>query len=222
VIRDGLAAGKARAAAALERTMARRIAIIGNANRPGVFGKIDPADWPRIARFVDGCDLVVRFNAARNQAMAWTGRRTDVLYLRGNGKPAYDYSQSPIRFEQVDPPRRAVLVVDRHHYPRPNIDRHFEVERCAEVVAANGFADWSVVAAVTLEAARARLGKDGSPLEPSLGFTAIVDLMRDACFADYEKYVAGFDFAGWKGHNWIIEKRIFQRWIADGVLRAIG
>lgn len=201
--------------------MNKRIVIVGNAPRPAVLTKREPLDWHRLSRFIDESDCVVRFNNVRNQAEEWTGRRTDILYMRGQGKPAYEFAANKIVFNQVDAPRRVVIVIDLYDYLRPNIDRHAFTNYSEQIAAKNAFANWSILDDAVVSSARDLLQREGSPLTPSLGFTAMVDLLGDPRHADFDKYVAGFAFAGWKGHNWIIEKRIFEKWMASGAIRSL-
>ena len=179
---------------------------------------IEEAEACRLARFIDRADCVVRFNSARNQDSAWTGRRTDVLYIRGQGRPACQFGETPIRFEGVARPEHVIVVVDLYRYQRPGQDRYAGDDFTAEIVARNGFDSVATLDRTTMATARRLLRRCGRRMTPSLGFIALVHLLGTRRFADHEHYLCGFVFEGWRGHPWAEEEEIIRGWIAAGRL----
>lgn len=174
----------------------------------------------RLGRFHRRSDLVIRFNAVDNQSATWTGRRTDVLYIRGHGRPAYMFVERAIPFDGVDRPLRVML--DFYRYDRPDLDAYDGVDYTEQVSEKNGFMSASYLDEAVVIRSRALLRAEGSRLIPSLGFVALVHVLEDPALAAHDKYIAGFGFSGWNGHPWAVEKRIVERWLASGALKRAG
>jgi hypothetical protein len=191
----------------------RRLVVVGNAPTPDRREAIDQAGASRISRLIDQADCVVRFNSVRNQDKEWTGRRTDILYIRGQGRPACQFGEIAIPFAGVDRPDSAIVVVDLYRYQRPGQDTYAGADFTAEIVARNGFHSFSRLDPTTMATARRLVRKAGRRMTPSLGFIALVHLLGTRRFADHEKYLCGFVFEGWRGHPWAEEREIVRGWI---------
>jgi hypothetical protein len=197
----------------------KRLVVVGNAPTPGGQGVTEEAERRRLSRFIDEADCVVRFNSVRNQDEDWTGRRTDVLYIRGQGRPALQFGETAIRFEGVNRPEHAIVVVDLYRYQRPGQDPYSGGDFTRQIVERNSFHNFSKLDTTTLAKARRLVRKDGRRMTPSLGFIALVHLLGTRRFADYEKYLCGFVFEGWRGHPWAEEQKIIRGWIEAGRLQ---
>ncbi len=185
---------------------------------PGGGEIVDAAEARRLAGVIDQADCVVRFNSVRNQDSAWTGRRTDILYVRGQGRPACQFGETPIRFQGVDRPTHVIVVVDLYRYQRPGRDPYAGSDFTAEIVARNGFGSFTTLDRTTMATARRLVRRYGRRMTPSLGFIALVHLLGTYRFADHERYLCGFVFEGWRGHPWAEEEEIVRGWIGAGRL----
>jgi hypothetical protein len=182
--------------------------IIGNADHPeGTFDS-DQSKWRDIARFIDSSNFVVRFNRVRNQAAEWTGRRTDRLYLRGNGLPAFEFATWPQALTGVDTPREIVCVVDNRLYERPNSDPYNAKDYTGRIAAYFGERAMKRLSESVIETSCALLEAEGSRKQPSIGLLGSVDILDDPDFQNEEIYVSGFGFGDWEGHDWKAERRI--------------
>jgi hypothetical protein len=199
-----------------------RLVIVGNASQPSMSPAGNTLPAGELARFIDDSDLVVRFNSARNQDEAWTGSRTDILYIRGNGKPAFWFSESPITFDHVERPKQVVSVVDMGEYKRRRPDKRGHIDYTDKLAALNSFERVSRLDNATLDAMRGALRRAGSRLMPSLGLAAFVHLLSNPELSDHEKFVVGFTFSGWEGHDWEQEKRLAEAWFASGALTPLA
>jgi hypothetical protein len=196
-----------------------RLAIVGNSDRPGGGAGDAFADWRRIGAFIDSADFVVRFNAIRNQTQAWTGRRTDRLYLRGQGSGGRLFARCGVPFYAIDKPRELVVVVDLRPYPRPNDDVYELVDYEEPIARRHSFATTFRLDQGVIAEAQRLVQAESCPLMPSLGFVALAHLLNDSSFTRHDKYLLGFTAEGWNGHPWAVEKRLIDRWLASGVLK---
>ncbi len=195
-----------------------RLVVVGNAPTPGGREVTDETETSRLSHFIDEADCVVRFNSVRNQDEGWTGRRTDILYIRGQGRPARQFGETAIRFEGVDRPKHVIVVVDLYGYQRPGQDVYAGGDFTGEIVARNCFRSFAKLDATTLATARRLVRRYGRRMTPSLGFIALVHLLGTRRFANYERYVCAFVFEGWRGHPWAEEQEVVRGWIGAGRL----
>ena len=56
---------------------------------------------------------------------------------------------------------------------------------------------------------------------PSTGLLGIEMILDDQSFNDYEKYIIGFGWEGWKGHPWHLEKMLIEDYINNGILKTL-
>src|SRR5262245_25511234 len=159
-----------------------RLAIVGNSRHPGEPPRDEAEDWRRIGGFIDSADFVVRFNAVRNQPWAWTGRRTDRLYLRGPVAAARLFATCGVPFYAIDRPRELVVVVDLRPYPRPNHDVHEWVDYERAIAARHSFAPAICLDQDTIAEAQRLVQGECCPVMPSLGFVEVVILLGDRAF----------------------------------------
>jgi hypothetical protein len=201
-----------------------RLVIVGNAGQPSSSFSEEKTPSKDIAQFIDESDIVIRFGRVKNQQEGWTGARTDILYMRGNGKPAFKYSETPINFERVDRPKQIVSVVDMHGYKRRRPDKREKNDYTDKIVALNRF-DPAVVSRLDqkiLVEVRGLLQRAGSELMPSLGLASFVHVLGNPELESHEKFVVGFTFGGWEGHDWQQEQRLAEAWFASGALKPLA
>lgn len=189
-----------------------RLVIVGNASEPWLGFPDEPASLAQIGDFIDTSDLVVRFNKARNQDEPWAGHRTDILYVRGNGKPASWFSRDPLKFTHAERPKLVLSVVDMWSYSRGRPDKHEQIDYTDQIKATNGFENIRRIDEGVLVEARRLLNSVNSTLRPSLGLVAFVDLLQKPEFSNYEKFLVGFTYSGWEGHDWPNEERFVEEW----------
>jgi hypothetical protein len=96
------------------------------------------------------------------------------------------------------------------------------VDYTGQVARTNGFSDVGYLDDEVLARSRTLVQSEGSRLIPSLGFVALVHVLGDPVLAAHQKYLAGFGFSGWNGHDWECERRIVERWLGSGVLKLLA
>ena len=184
-----------------------RIIVVGNAREPDINHMMPRLQGEKLADFIDACDIVVRFNEIKNRDETWIGSRTDILVLNclpQHKQTRYDHSLLS-GFDTIwiigDPHSdgiRDILTVQNWH--------HKEISRihCPSI---GQLLTW----------ARERSGDPELLL--SAGCIAIESLVTNPLYADWDKYIAGFTFTGWRGHDWTVERELCERHVAAGLLK---
>lgn len=197
-----------------------RLVIVGNAGQPSSAEQTPPPQ--ELAKFIDESDMVIRFGRVKNQKEEWVGARTDILYMRGNGKPAFKYSETPINFERVGRPKQVISIVDMHGYKRRRPDKREKYDYTDRIAAMNRFDNVSRLDGAIMTEVRGMLQRAGSDLMPSVGLMSFVHVLGNPELSDYQKFVVGFTFGGWEGHDWEQEKRFAEAWFASGALTPLA
>ena len=192
-----------------------RLALVGN----GRVGK----DY---SRFIDGCDLVIRCNEAKNLGEN-VGFKTDVLCITNTGAPARRLIDS--RSVQRQPRFPGIKEV---WFPRDSGVHLGWLERLNLRYPRSEFVDIGdrIIQANDLEDVRVRrFSRDlnrvcfGSLARasrkpfvcPSTGFMAFVYVTRSGNFDGFEKFLFGFTFEMWDGHPADSERLLVHEAIAS-------
>ena len=166
-----------------------------------------PISGRQLADFIDACDIVVRFNEIKNRDEEWIGRRTDVLVLNCLAKHAnerYDH----FLLSGFD----TIWIVGNLH--SDNLKKTLTVQ---------GWHDKNVSGIECPTYTRlltwARERSKNPDLLLSAGCIAIESLVTSARYADWDKYIVGYTFNGWSGHDWTVERELCERYVSAGLLR---
>ena len=166
-----------------------------------------PISGRQLADFIDACDIVVRFNEIKNRDEDWIGRRTGVLVLNCLAKHAnerYDH----FLLSGFD----TIWIVGNLH--SDNLKKTLTVQ---------GWHDKNVSGIECPTYTRlltwARERSKNPDLLLSAGCIAIESLVTSARYADWDKYIVGYTFNGWSGHDWTVERELCERYVSAGLLR---
>ena len=200
-------------------TQKRRLIVVGN------------ADLPRdLSEEIDSADYVLRFNRPR-LLDGWSGTKTSCLMMCNSGKPMQqklkDHSFLEYKFF-----KQAELITLVYHpyimktyFARPRLSsqllKHRRLDWTEKAIKVFGGASKDVViksAQFYLEAC-AEIGIEGNKLKewfPSTGYLGIWDCLKQFDLAEWEIYICGFTWQGWKHHAWSTEEKWVRERIDEG------
>ncbi|OOZ39066.1 hypothetical protein BOW53_13100 [Solemya pervernicosa gill symbiont] len=183
-------------------------------------------------RFIDSSDLVVRFNNVKNADTPGVGTRTDLLVVCNIGSVGERYATS----RKVDHPLaqqvEEILFVmregDDYHTPpstEPSaVNRDNDITLTQRIIDFQAWNDKQISylsPELRYEIYNRLNNATPSRVVPSTGLLGIEQLLHDDRFANYEKFIIGFDFEGWHGHAFDIEKQICNGHIQKGTLQRV-
>lgn len=190
----------------------KKIAIVGNA----------PIQYD-VSELIDSCDLVVRFNEYINYGKN-SGQRADILCVCNTGLPARQISQrasisnAPFFSElsEIWFPRDEDVHL-RHVQPFClEIPLTEYVDRSDLLIESNKLSATQVLIfgpELNEKAYHILSSKAKWPfLCPSSGFLALEYILSESRFFDYDKFLFGFSFRGFKGHPWEAEKQMIMQY----------
>lgn len=169
----------------------------------------------RLARFIDGADLVIRMNDLKNRNAPGVGRRTDVLAVMNQGAPGVRYAHGPrIEHPLLDGLREILFVappedIARHGHEQPD-DPAAAVDLAGAIVAHQG---WSALetgyirAEVVRDLRTGLAGLADGWSTPSTGARVVAHVLSEPRFAGFQLFLVGFGFQGWPGHSFAAEHR---------------
>lgn len=197
----------------------RRLVIVGNADLSQDFsGQIDTADY------------VLRFNRPR-LIDGWSGTKTNCLMMCNSGKPMQEKLKDN-SFVETEFFRQAEQIVLVYH---PFIMKtYFERPRFTSKLLKHRRLDWTDAAIdvfgqagkdVVIKSAQfyldacAEIGIYGAALKqwfPSTGYLGIWDCLKHFDLSEWEVYLCGFTWQGWKQHDWSSEEKWVRARISEG------
>jgi hypothetical protein len=203
--------------------MARMIMIVGNG---------DIAQ--EVAPVIDGADMVIRFNGARNFETA--GNRTDVVAVCNTGRPAKAMLSDTAWCESV--PVRDCSAIWSVRDPqkfmeiKPDILENFpdltdffdDYTEDFERFSAHRGKAHVVFSAQTHDGVEKEI-KAYQPeryVVPSSGIMVMAHVLNDPAFADDEIAFTGFSHQGWNGHPFEAERQLVNAYVASGRLTRLG
>ncbi|OLY44048.1 glycosyltransferase family 29 protein [Bartonella apis] len=198
------------------KTQKRRFIVVGN------------ADLPRdLSREIDSADYVLRFNQPR-LLDGWSGSKTSCLMMCNSGKPMQEKLEDPT-FLECKFFKQAELITFVYHpyimktyFARPRLlsqlFKHRRVDWTKQAIKVLGEAgkDILIKSAQFYLDACAEIGIKDEKLKewfPSTGYLGIWDFLHHYDLTEWEIYICGFTWKGWKHHAWSTE----ERWVRERV-----
>lgn len=203
--------------------MTRMIMIVGN-------GDIEQ----RVAQRIDGADLVIRFNGARNFDHA--GSRTDVVAVCNTGRPAKAMVLDAAWRESVPVKESSAIwsVRDPQKYQqiKPDVLAHFPeltdffddyTEDFGSFARNNGKEHVVLPAALhdTVDAELAAF-QPARYVVPSSGMLVMAHVLNDPAYAGDKIAFAGFSHQGWDGHPFEAERQLVDAYVSAGRLTRLA
>lgn len=191
----------------------KKLILIGNA--PLNYNLIRWFDKTLI--HINNADYVIRMNACKN--IGWrTGKRIDILGLINRGTPANEFAVNKIRLG-----KNITNNVKEVWFTRPSendwegnckVNSYYKLpEDVSKNIISKQFLNnkneikLSFISATSFFKLLTIVNKhEEYKYEPSTGLCIIDLLITSKKFADYEKFIIGFTWKGWAGHNWKLEK----------------
>jgi len=199
--------------------MVKKITIIGNA----------PLSWNffRVIRLIDSSDIVIRMNLCNNLGRK-TGSKIDILGLINRGTPANDLVSKNTKLEN-----KIKQQLKEIWFSRPSREWEFDTENVKQYHLPNDVSE-EVLIAQELSKTNASIrylsvmgfrhllgivnGNNVYRYEPSTGLSIIHMLLSDSLYTSFDKYLIGFTWQGWHGHNWKAEKDYLHSLQDSGVI----
>jgi hypothetical protein len=207
---------------AAQRRQSKTVVIVGNSKElpPGRTAEA-------LSRAIDACHTVVRFNEIKNRDCDWIGSRTDILFVRNEGWPAYRRANTALDMPPDLVPSRLVFSMSPEALgiigdPRPDLADanrsvlfHDQFRAHPELANVPHTFIETPVAVRCYELLRQPGGK---PIIPTLGFLAIQSFLQCCANENVHIKIIGFTFEGWSGHDWVLEEKIVGDLCASGRL----
>lgn len=187
----------------------RRIALVGN-------GPIDPPH----AATIDAHDIVVRFNSCANYGV--TGTKTDAIVICNSGVSGKRFAVEPDAIDAFAlasteelwfaKPLEVVIFEERLSGERHDLCGDYT----REIVASRATScPWIVFDYRTYMEAKHAITNRGASVvaQPSTGLIALFHIKRTLWWPRVTLY--GFTHQGWEGHDWAVERAIFNafKWV---------
>lgn len=199
--------------------MTRTIMIVGN-------GDIEQ----RVAQRIDGADMVIRFNGARNFDHA--GSRTDVVAVCNTGRPAKAMVQNAEWRDSVPVQDcRAIWSVrdpQKFQQIKPNVLADFpeltdffdDYTEAFGAFARERNKDHVVLPAALHDAVDTELAafRPAPYVVPSSGLMVMAHVLNDPAYAGDDIAFAGFSHQGWEGHPFEAERQWVNTYVTAGRL----
>lgn len=183
----------------------KRVVLVGNAPI-----KTNVINRKLLSGFIDDSEVVIRMNCASNYSKG-TGKKTDILGVLNIGDPAIEFSYrkkinkyvkkdiSSVWFSrplnlydsskiltQDELSGHILNFQELNHIPTHAISKEQYQSISKMISPANG----------------------GNSNDPSTGFCILHMMLLAEEFKGLKKFIVGFTWEGWVGHNWEIEKKI--------------
>ena len=201
----------------------KRLVIVGN-SRVLTFGPIQPKVSARfLSQFIDESDFVIRMNDIKNRWFRGVGRRTDMIAIMNTG--VLKFTQGKLISRKMTKGLREVLFVvpdiQIQQATLPNQNPAVGKQLANEILIHQKWAQLPV--SVTderhmLELADTLNSMGRRRCAPSTGICVIAHVLNQPRFADYQIYLVGFGFRGWRGHNFAAERKYIETRLENGLL----
>lgn len=185
-----------------------------------------------IASDVESAARVIRFNGMPNRG-GWSGYRTDDLWLCSTGRPGRRFAdmdclrflvnESGARrvFTSASPASLSRNIASRLCLQHHRINHATNIQRLARLLGVDtGFPEPR-----SDRKLHQLLLKHGRPTASfkgaSTGIIAIHHYVFNPVDTQQEIVLAGFDFGGWRGHDWDRERLLVEEFAAAGQVRFI-
>lgn len=201
--------------------MKKRLVIIGNypIEKKRFFFKPDN----KLANWIDSSDYVVRMNLCSSFDQG-TGTKTDCVGIVNVGIPAIEFAYknriNPLVIQQAETilfsrPKARFVNESNAHFPEVcQQDMSSYIISFQEL---RGKKNEYISTPFFLE-----LNKIvGTRYIPSTGVAVVKYFLENKEFMMFEKYLVGFSWEGWSGHNWEAEKEYAFKCQSEGKLKII-
>ena len=198
-----------------------RIVIVGNAKLEKDYSAL-----------VDGAQMVVRFNNARNYGSGLAGRKTDVLCIANKQYPGRKIA----KYKTI---KELAFIAQVMAIWFPHFSEHLAAQfwfkpisrvtfkktnYCNWILARNELTDKDVLhfGKTLYDNARSELKlTESSDLEPSSGYMAVKYTIEHYPADSFEIIVIGFTCSGSDAHPWAEEKANMIAWSEKGLLKIL-
>lgn len=194
----------------------RSVIIVGNAKSPSGDSCMQYSCGKLLSAAIDSFDVVIRFNDISNSDQPWIGSRTDILFVRSQGWPAYNWSQlGSLGIPKSLTPGYVLFSHDEksiallpENEQCPEVDIHRRMVFNAELLDIEGIKGlaYGVIPFESLNSLVQILAAFGDDPIPSIGTMAIHYCIESPQFKDCRICIIGFGFRGWPGHPWKAEE----------------
>lgn len=185
----------------------KRVVLVGNAPiKTNVFNK------KFLPGFIDDSEVVIRINSADNYSKG-TGEKSDILGVINIGEPAiqFSYRKRINKYVKKD--------ISSLWFSRPlNLYDSAEIEILAQEELSKHILSFQELNHIPFHAISKEkyqsISKMVSPADggdiydPSTGLCILYMMLSAEEFIGLKKYIVGFTWEGWAGHNWEVEKKI--------------
>lgn len=200
-------------------TIKKRLVVVGNADLPRDFSKL-----------IDSADYVLRFNHPR-LLNGWSGTKTSCLMMCNSGKPMQEKlkDQSFVDNQFFQAAQLITLVyhpdIMKAYFKQPYLTsrllKHRRLDWTNQAIKVFGGLGKDIVikSAQFYLSACAEIGIKGEGLKqwfPSTGYLGIWDCLQRFNLDEWDIFICGFTWQGWKHHAWSAEEQWVRARIAEG------
>lgn len=189
----------------------KRIIIIGNYSLPNPLLYFLFKKYRNLRAFIESSEIVIRMNSMNNYGRA-LGEKTTVISLVNRGEPAKAFDYNRLKIQTI----KKFLTEVWFTYPSEKDwnERQFnEVFKLSEDFS-NPLIQKCVFANIKFRITSTdefidmlSIVNNGSYVSmPSTGFSTIYKVINSKEYETYSVYILGFNWTGWEGHNWDLEK----------------